>query len=72
MKTPPKSPRWNKGNARLTESQVKDIKAARRDSPETTSAAQVAAKYGVSRHTIFDIFWGRRWAHVRPGRESAE
>ena len=47
------------GLSKLTEDEVRRIKADR-----SVSADDFAARYGVSRWTIFDIRSGRRWGHV--------
>jgi hypothetical protein len=46
------------GNARLTEAQVRQIKAS--DAP----GRALARRYGVAEQTICNIRKGRRWAHV--------
>lgn len=52
------------GFSKLTEDQVREIKAAKPDgrTPYGFRAA-LAARFGVSRATITDI-WSRRWTHI--------
>lgn len=48
------------GQARLTESQVLEIREIGRSIPQTA----VAKKFGISRAAVGDILSGRRWKHV--------
>lgn len=53
---------------RLTEAQVREIITARDESPRP-SPDELAAKYSVTRHTIYDIWQARTWQHIpREGR----
>jgi hypothetical protein len=48
-------------SAVLTDAQAAEIKTRR-----TERAAFLADKYGVRRHIIYDVWQGRRYAHVEP------
>lgn len=57
-------------NAKLTEDQVREIWALR-PKPQPTSK-QVAAKYGVTYHTVNSIWHRRAWLHVTRGKSHGE
>jgi len=54
-------PAWGRGNNKLTEDDVRMIKAQLR---EGTAQVILARLYGVSKTTICDINAGRQWAYV--------
>lgn len=49
-------------NARLSELQAREILALKDELPTKT----IAARFGVSRDHIYQIWSGRRWAHLQP------
>lgn len=52
-------------HAKLTDDQVREIRAAyRRPSFSVSNADELAAKYGVHHNTITQIVSGRRWRHL--------
>lgn len=50
--------------AKLTEKDVRRIRASYAKKPSRTFASETAKQYGVTRFTIYAVLTGRSWKHV--------